>query len=511
VRLWWWLSKPNTTLWWVRLKQTPTKTDEVEVVMMVVDEDGGGVDGDDVDVVVVWWQQQWCWLRSVEAAAVKGWQRRTWRRDGSQKDFGRSGLANTHKPTNVGGFGDLQAFRILRDVYGGRPMRRRGIGIVLLAKGSSLCYFSRKLRPRMHVAATYQKELFAIVEAVYKWRHYLLGRHFTIRTDHRSLKELLHQGEVTVAFMTLNQPLVGLLDKLRQENKSLEELQVLHRRIDSNEVMEGFRREQGLLLFCDRYYAGAESKLKELLLSEFHDTPMAGHSGVKKMLVVAVDRFTKYAYFGALPTSFNMSKVVEVFLDMVVKLHGIPKIIVSDCDPIFVSQFWKQLFEVRFLAWAEYSYNTTFHSSIKMTPFQAVYGRVPPLIVPDLPGSSKVAAVEELLVVTLAKRHSNKLAKCYYGPFEILELGGKVVSTFSSRIQSKIHPGSHGSLLKPFLGSDTGRCYSKLTLRRARGASCGATGYLCDLWVLQKWHTSCAMFWFMWNDSSPEEVQWESG
>ncbi|GJR99717.1 ty3-gypsy retrotransposon protein [Tanacetum coccineum] len=128
-----------------------------------------------------------------------------------------------------------------------------GIGVVLMQKGHPLCYFSRKLRPRMRVAATYQKELFAIVEAVYKWRHYLLGRRFTIRTDHISLKELLHQ--------------------------------VLHRRIDSNDVMEGFRHEQGLLLFHDRYYVGAESKLKELLLSEFHDRPMAGHSGVKKMLV----------------------------------------------------------------------------------------------------------------------------------------------------------------------------------------------------------------------------------
>ncbi|GKB48644.1 hypothetical protein Tco_0899397 [Tanacetum coccineum] len=50
-----------------------------EVVVSCDDDDEGGgvgVDGDDVDVVVVWWQQQWCWLRSVEAAAVKGWQRR---------------------------------------------------------------------------------------------------------------------------------------------------------------------------------------------------------------------------------------------------------------------------------------------------------------------------------------------------------------------------------------------------------------------------------------------------
>ncbi|GJS61505.1 ty3-gypsy retrotransposon protein [Tanacetum coccineum] len=43
------------------------------------------------------------------------------------------------------------------------------IGAVLLQNGQLLGYFSRKLGPRMRVAATYQKELFAIVESVYKW------------------------------------------------------------------------------------------------------------------------------------------------------------------------------------------------------------------------------------------------------------------------------------------------------------------------------------------------------
>nr|GEU60912.1 hypothetical protein [Tanacetum cinerariifolium] len=59
-----------------------------------------------------------------------------------------------------------------------------GIGAVLLQNGRPLGYFSRKLGPRMTVAATYQKELFAIVEVVYKWCQYLVGKLFANRTDH---------------------------------------------------------------------------------------------------------------------------------------------------------------------------------------------------------------------------------------------------------------------------------------------------------------------------------------
>ncbi|GJW03366.1 ty3-gypsy retrotransposon protein [Tanacetum coccineum] len=43
-----------------------------------------------------------------------------------------------------------------------------GIGTMLIQNGKPLSYFSRQLGPRIRVAATYQKELFAIVEAVDK-------------------------------------------------------------------------------------------------------------------------------------------------------------------------------------------------------------------------------------------------------------------------------------------------------------------------------------------------------
>ncbi|XP_042008927.1 uncharacterized protein LOC121757445 [Salvia splendens] len=68
-----------------------------------------------------------------------------------------------------------------------------GIGAVLLQDDHPVAFYSKKLGPRRRVASTYHKELYAIVEAVQKWRQYLLGREFVIRSDQKSLKELLQQ------------------------------------------------------------------------------------------------------------------------------------------------------------------------------------------------------------------------------------------------------------------------------------------------------------------------------
>ena len=45
----------------------------------------------------------------------------------------------------------------------------------------------------MSAASTYARELFAIIEVVAKWRHYLLGMEFIIKIDYRSLKHLMDQ------------------------------------------------------------------------------------------------------------------------------------------------------------------------------------------------------------------------------------------------------------------------------------------------------------------------------
>jgi hypothetical protein len=68
-----------------------------------------------------------------------------------------------------------------------------GLGGVLSQNGFVICYESRKLKDHERNYATHDLELAAIVHALRKWRHYLMGKRFQLRTDHNGLKYLFDQ------------------------------------------------------------------------------------------------------------------------------------------------------------------------------------------------------------------------------------------------------------------------------------------------------------------------------
>nr|KYP74691.1 Retrotransposable element Tf2 [Cajanus cajan] len=132
------------------------------------------------------------------------------------------------------------------------------------------------------------------------------------------------------------------------------------------------------------------------------------------VIFVVCDRFTKYAHFTPLA-----AKVGQVFLDTVVKLHGCPSKIISERDSIFISAFWTELMKqhevkllrstafhpqtngqtealnkalegylrcvtgdlpkkwTKHLSSTELWYNTKFHTTTKMSRFEALYGYPP--------------------------------------------------------------------------------------------------------------------------------------
>lgn len=66
----------------------------------------------------------------------------------------------------------------------------------------------------------------------------------------------------------------------------------------------------------------------------------------KTVIMVVVDRLTKYADFFALSHPFKASIVSTAFMETIQKLHGNPKIIVSDRDPISLEIFGQNYFLV---------------------------------------------------------------------------------------------------------------------------------------------------------------------
>jgi hypothetical protein len=69
-------------------------------------------------------------------------------------------------------------------------------------------------------------------------------------------------------------------------------------------------------------------------------------SGNKSVIMVVVDRLSKYAHFCALQYQFTTSMVAQILMDHVFKLYGMPHSIVSDRDSTFTSNFWQELFKI---------------------------------------------------------------------------------------------------------------------------------------------------------------------
>jgi hypothetical protein len=132
---------------------------------------------------------------------------------------------------------------------------------------------------------------------------------------------------------------------------------------------------------------------------------------------LVVDRLTKAAHFIPVKTTYNNAVLAELYMAQIVCLHGVPKKIVSDRGTQFTSHFWQQLHEAlgthlnfsstyhpqtdgqiertnqilkdmlracalqdkigwnKRLPYAELSYNNSYQASLKMSPFEALYGR----------------------------------------------------------------------------------------------------------------------------------------
>jgi len=86
-------------------------------------------------------------------------------------------------------------------------------------------------------------------------------------------------------------------------------------------------------------------------------TNLLERKGYDSILVV-VCYLSKMAHFIATQTIADAVKVAELFIGNILKLHGLPKIIIPDRDPKIISQFWKSLFKT---LETESQFSTAFH------------------------------------------------------------------------------------------------------------------------------------------------------
>lgn len=159
----------------------------------------------------------------------------------------------------------------------------------------------------------------------------------------------------------------------------------------------------------------------------------------RTVILVIIDRFSKFAHFIGLHHPYTTSTIARVFIDHIYSIHGLPQTIVTDRDKIFVSLFWQTLFKQlgvklclssayhpqsdgqterlnRYLecylrcmcsdhpkkwwSWlnlAQWWYNTNYHNALQCTPFQALFGMPPPHLNFHQIESSRLPAVDNFI------------------------------------------------------------------------------------------------------------------
>ncbi|XP_051133023.1 uncharacterized protein LOC127252761, partial [Andrographis paniculata] len=403
-----------------------------------------------------------------------------------------------------------------------------GIGAVLSQEKKPVAFFSEKIHGAALNYSTYDKELYSLVRALQTWQHYLRPREFVVYTDHESLKHIKSQSKLStrhirwISFIDTF-PYVVKYKKgkenivadalsrryhvyegyLLRENKlcvpkcSLRELLIWESH--SGGLMGHFGRNKTLNLLQEHFFwprmkAEVEAAIRRCTTclsskSTVHPhglyTPLPipespwidismdfilglprSRSG-KDSIFVVVDRFSKMAHFIPCTKTTDASHVASLFFKEVLRLHGVPRSIVSYRDSRFLSYFWKTLWaklgtKLMFstshhpqtdgqtevvnrtvgsllralvnenlksweecLAHAEFAYNRTVHSSTNCSPFEVVYG-FNPLTPLDLMPLPLVFEIGDWVWLHLRKERFPELRKSKLtprgdGPFRVLE------------------------------------------------------------------------------------------
>ncbi|GKU89513.1 hypothetical protein SLEP1_g3642 [Rubroshorea leprosula] len=341
-----------------------------------------------------------------------------------------------------------------------------GIGVVLLQQGHPIAFINKALSLRHQSLSVYEKELLALIYAI------SCGNNATLR---RKFIHLVHDsamgGHSGIQASTKRLVLLfywkGLEKDVRQY---IRQCDVCQRYKPENTPTPGLLQPLPI------------PKAIWTQVSMDFITSLPKSYG-KDVIFVVVDRLTKYAHFIALQHPYSALTVAQAYMDNVFKLHGLPQDIVSDKDPIFLSNFWQELFKLqgvelqcssayhpqidgqtevvnrclenylrcmigdrptkwsKWLPLAEWWYNTNFHTTTQISPFEALYGFPPPLHIVYVPGDSDVATGDQSL-------------QAWEAMLKVIDKVGKVAYKLALPDSSQIHPVIHVSQLKKKVGAE---------------------------------------------------------
>ncbi|XP_059068640.1 uncharacterized protein LOC131859116 [Cryptomeria japonica] len=282
---------------------------------------------------------------------------------------------------------------------------REGLGGVLMQRDQVIAYESRKLKNYEQNHAPHDLELAVIVHALQMWRHYLLGKPFELRSDHQGLKYIF------------TQPNLNARQRRWLELISDYDFEISYIKGKENQVADALSRRRQINAITAVHTNFRNRVLKLLGGDRFYQQGLPMSRNKHNAILVVVDRLTKVAHFIPSNLSDGAHTIAYKFLHEIFRLHGIPEKIISDRDARMTSRFWQTLFSAlgtqlnissayhpetdgqtervnqvledllrmycmdqqykweEYLPLVEFAYNNSFQSSIKMAPFEALYGR----------------------------------------------------------------------------------------------------------------------------------------
>ncbi|GAU51606.1 hypothetical protein TSUD_414380 [Trifolium subterraneum] len=296
-----------------------------------------------------------------------------------------------------------------------------GLGGVLMQKGKVVAYASRQLKVHERNYPTYDLELAAVVFALKKELNMRQRRWLEFLKDY-DFELSYHPGKANVVADALSRKSLHMSSLMTKELELIEEFRDLSLvcEVTSNSVKLGMLKLTNPFLEKIRECQKEDEKLMESGTDSIAMDFVGGLPKIAKgneVIWVVVDRLTKSAHFIAIKVGTLVPKLAEIYVEQIIRLHGIPSSIVSDRDPKFTSRFWESLQEAlgtklrlssayhpqtdgqsertiqsledllracvleqgeswdSCLPLIEFTYNNSFHSSIGMAPFEALYGR----------------------------------------------------------------------------------------------------------------------------------------